>query len=141
MQIISVRGLQTPTVSIEVQFDANYTEVVDGQQMTYYVVERWQFERKRDVLSPTPEQATALHCPRCGAPLQKDTNGACAFCNAKIESGEFQWFVRCGLYSKPGSQGSVADRQRPGSWNSEPDDRATEFSGGARGFRTKQSGV
>jgi hypothetical protein len=94
MQVISVRGLETPTVTIEVQFDANYTEVVDGKQMTYYVVDRWQFERKREVLSPTPEQATALHCPRCGAPLQKDTNGACAFCGAKIESGEFQWYVR-----------------------------------------------
>ncbi|HSQ24584.1 MAG TPA: TIM44-like domain-containing protein [Pyrinomonadaceae bacterium] len=94
MQIISVRGLETPAVSIEVQFDANYTEVVDGKQMTYYVVDRWRFERKREVLSPTPEQATALHCPRCGAPLQKDTNGACAFCSTKIESGEFQWYVR-----------------------------------------------
>lgn len=94
MQIISVRGLESPTVTIEVQFDANYTEVVDGKKMTYYVVDRWQFERKREVLSATPEQATALHCPRCGAPLQKDTNGACAFCAAKIESGEFQWYVR-----------------------------------------------
>jgi hypothetical protein len=46
------------------------------------------------VLSPTPEQAIALHCPRCGAALQKDTNGACAFCGTKIESGEFQWYVR-----------------------------------------------
>jgi len=51
-------------------------------------------ERKRDVLSPTPEQATALHCPRCGAALQKDTAGACAFCGTKVESGEFQWYVR-----------------------------------------------
>ncbi|HJZ80261.1 MAG TPA: TIM44-like domain-containing protein [Pyrinomonadaceae bacterium] len=94
LQIRSVRGLQGATVNIEVQFDANYTEVVNGQQMTYYVVERWLFERKRDVLSPTPEQATALHCPRCGAPLQKDANGACAFCGTRIESGEFQWYVR-----------------------------------------------
>ena len=94
MQVTSVRGLDTPTVTIEVQFDANYTEVVDGNQMTYYVVDRWLLERKREVLSPAPEQATALHCPRCGAPLQKDTNGACAFCSTKIESGEFQWYVQ-----------------------------------------------
>src|SRR5204863_9181571 len=40
------------------------------------------------------EQATALHCPRCGAPLQKDTVGACAFCGTKIDSGEFNWYVR-----------------------------------------------
>ncbi len=94
MQINNMRGLETPTVHIEVQFDANYTEVANGKQMTYYVVDRFDFERKREVLSPAPETATALHCPRCGAPLQKDTNGACAFCGAKIESGEFQWFVR-----------------------------------------------
>jgi hypothetical protein len=62
--------------------------------MSYYVVERWEVERKRDVLSPSPAQATALHCPRCGAPLQRDTVGACAFCGTKIDSGEFQWFVR-----------------------------------------------
>jgi ribosomal protein L37AE/L43A len=62
--------------------------------MTYYVVENWKLERKRDVLSPAPAQATALHCPRCGAPLQKDSVGACAYCSTKIDSGEFQWFVQ-----------------------------------------------
>jgi len=46
------------------------------------------------VLSPTPAQAVALHCPRCGAALQQDTTGACAFCNTRIDRGEFQWFVR-----------------------------------------------
>jgi len=94
MQVIDVQGLDTPTVTIGLGFETNYTEVVDGKQMTYYVRERWSLDRKRDALSPTPEHATALHCPRCGAPLQKDTNGACAFCSTKIESGEFQWYVR-----------------------------------------------
>src|SRR6267142_3766876 len=93
MQVVGVQGLATPVVSVSIEFDANYTEVTD-KQMSYYVRERWVLERKRDVLSPTPEQATALHCPRCGAALQKDTAGACAFCGTKIESGEFQWYVR-----------------------------------------------
>ena len=93
MQVVEVRGVETPIVWITIEFETNYTEVVDGKQMTYYARERWRLERKRDVLSPTPEQATALHCPRCGAPLQKDTNGGCAFCGTKIESGEFQWYV------------------------------------------------
>src|SRR5436190_8698339 len=93
MQVVEVRGVDTPIVWITIEFDTNYTEIINGQQMTYYVRERWRLERKRDVLSPTPEQATALHCPRCGAPLQKDTNGACAFCGTKITSGEFQWYV------------------------------------------------
>jgi hypothetical protein len=97
MRIADIRGLETPLVNITLLFETNYTEMVsaDGKtaEMTYYVRERWQLERKRDVLSPPPAQATALHCPRCGAPLQKNTVGACSFCGAKIESGEFQWFV------------------------------------------------
>jgi len=99
MQVVDVRGLDTPTVVITAEFDANYTEFTPREgdprgEMSYYVRERWELERKRDVLSPGPEQATALHCPRCGAPLQKDTVGACAFCGTKIDSGEFQWYVR-----------------------------------------------
>jgi len=99
MQVLDVRGLDTPTVGISLGFEANYTEFTPREgdprgEMSYYVRERWELERKRDVLSPTPEQATALHCPRCGAPLQKDTVGACAFCGTKIDSGEFQWYVR-----------------------------------------------
>src|SRR6267142_5026865 len=99
MQVVAVRGLDTPTVRISIEFDANYTEFTPREgdargEMSYYVRERWALERKRDVLSPPPEQATALHCPRCGAPLQKDTVGACAFCGTRIDSGEFQWYVR-----------------------------------------------
>jgi hypothetical protein len=101
MQVTDVRGLTSPVVHISVEFETNYTEIIgDGgasgrppQAMTYYVREHWVMERNRDVLSPPPAQATALHCPRCGAALMKDTTGACAFCGAKIDKGEFQWFV------------------------------------------------
>ena len=94
-----MRGLETPVVNVSLVFEANYTEAVavEGSgpaEMAYYVRERWELERKRDVLSPPPAQATALHCPRCGAPLQKDTVGACAFCGTRVDSGEFQWYVR-----------------------------------------------
>ncbi len=99
MQVAEVSGLDTPLVRISVMFETNYTEVFKQNtgavgEMSYYVRERWDLERKRDVLSPPPAQATALHCPRCGAPLQKDSVGACAFCLTKIDSGEFQWYVR-----------------------------------------------
>lgn len=96
LKVDQIHGLETPMVQVDLIFESNYTEVT-GQnkaEMAYYVVERWQLERRRDVLSPTPAQATALHCPRCGAPLQRDTVGACAFCGTKIDSGEFQWYVR-----------------------------------------------
>lgn len=98
MPILGLQGLDTPLVRIGVMFETNYTEVAAAgngtAEMTYYVRERWDLERKRDVLSPPPAQAKALHCPRCGAPLQRDTVGACAFCSTKIDSGEFQWYVR-----------------------------------------------
>ncbi|HKO98624.1 MAG TPA: TIM44-like domain-containing protein [Pyrinomonadaceae bacterium] len=98
MTIGSIRGLETPVVRISLEFEANYTEVTQSGgktgEMTYYVRERWDLERKRDLLSPPPAKDTALHCPRCGAALQTDTTGACAFCGVKIESGEFQWYVQ-----------------------------------------------
>ena len=99
MRIAQVQGLDTPTVRVGLIFETNYTEVTKSasgaiSEMTYYVTERWNLERKRDLLSPTPAQATALHCPRCGAPLQRDTVGACAYCGTKIDSGEFQWYVQ-----------------------------------------------
>ena len=99
MHVTNVQGLDTPVVSARIMFETNYTEVTarDGQaptEMSYYVREYWDLERKRDLLSPPPAQATALHCPRCGAPLQQDSVGACAFCLTKIDSGEFQWYVR-----------------------------------------------
>lgn len=100
MQVRDVQEVQVESeafINISVDFEANYTEIAgenhSRSERGYYVQERWILERKRDVLSPPPAQATALHCPRCGAALMKDTNGACAFCGARIDSGEFQWFV------------------------------------------------
>ena len=102
MQTTAAREVMTngkPFVNIAVEFETNYTEALaqNGKrpvEESYYVLERWVFERKRDVLTPPPAEAVALHCPRCGAALQKDTTGACAFCGTIVESGEFQWFVR-----------------------------------------------
>ncbi|MFN2491884.1 MAG: TIM44-like domain-containing protein [Pyrinomonadaceae bacterium] len=99
MNIVDLRGLDRPLINMSVLFEANYTEVLAAEgrppdTTTYYVRERWDLERRRDVLSPPPAQATALHCPRCGAPLQKDTVGACAFCRTRIDGGDFQWYVR-----------------------------------------------
>lgn len=84
----------TPLVSVDVMYDANMTEVIDGGETSWYVREQWTFERQRDILSPPPEKAKAEHCPRCGAALQTRSDGSCEFCGAKIESGAFQWYVR-----------------------------------------------
>ncbi len=118
MVVEDVRGLETPVVRISLNFETNYTEVVAEQngklaETAYYVSERWQLERKRDVLSPPPSTATALHCPRCGAPLQKDTVGACAFCGTRIDTGEFQWYVRSIMLLNRESRGPLLTSDVP----------------------------
>jgi hypothetical protein len=94
MHVGAIGGLSGQTVFVPVKYEANYTEVVDGKESSWYVQEDWVFERRRDILSPPPEKAKADHCPRCGAPLQTRTDGACQYCGVKIEDGTFQWFVR-----------------------------------------------
>jgi hypothetical protein len=93
-KISDVRGLDSPTVIVVVDFESNYTEMGAQSMKRYYVRERWLLERGRDVLSPTPEHARAEHCPKCGAALQTRTDGSCAYCGTKITNGSFDWFVR-----------------------------------------------
>jgi predicted lipid-binding transport protein (Tim44 family) len=92
--ITGVRGLDTPTVTTTVLFESNYTEVTAAGETSFYGKEEWELERKRDILSPPPEKTKADHCPRCGAALQTRTDGSCAYCGVRIDSGTFQWFVR-----------------------------------------------
>jgi ribosomal protein L37AE/L43A len=93
MHVGSLGGLADPIVAVTVKYEANYTEVADAKESSWYVQEEWLFERRRDILSPPPEKAKAEHCPRCGAPLQTRTDGACQYCGVKIVDGTFQWFV------------------------------------------------
>ena len=63
MQVADVRGLASPKVEISIEFEANYTEFTPREgdprgEMSYYVRERWELERKRDVLSPTQPYPT-----------------------------------------------------------------------------------
>ncbi|MDP9190876.1 MAG: TIM44-like domain-containing protein [Acidobacteriota bacterium] len=94
MSITSVRGLDSPQVTVTIVYEANYTEVTGVAEKSYYVKEQWVLERQRDILSPPPEKAKADHCPRCGAALQTRTDGACEYCGVKVNSGAFQWYVR-----------------------------------------------
>jgi uncharacterized Zn finger protein (UPF0148 family) len=93
-RIAGARGLDTATVEAIVSFEANYTEVTGGREMSWYVKEQWVLERARDILSPAPGKAKADHCPRCGAALKTRSDGSCSYCGVKIENGAFQWFVK-----------------------------------------------
>ncbi|HEX6085304.1 MAG TPA: transporter [Thermoanaerobaculia bacterium] len=92
--VTSLRGIETPNVTATVVYESNYTEVSEAGEQSWYVVEQWTLQRRRDILSPPPEKAKADHCPRCGAALATRTDGACEYCGAKIQDGAFQWFVR-----------------------------------------------
>ncbi|MGZ8829658.1 MAG: TIM44-like domain-containing protein [Thermoanaerobaculia bacterium] len=90
--IVNVR-LDGKTVLVTVDYESNMTEISTGEA-SWYLRERWVFERERDILSAPPEKAKAEHCPRCGAALKTRTDGSCEYCGVKITSGAFQWFVR-----------------------------------------------
>jgi len=97
-RIVEVSDPARPQMTISVIFETNYTENygTDGTVRTaetYYAKERWEFTRKRDLLSRTPEKATALHCPKCGGPLERRPDGSCIYCGVKIVGGDFDWFV------------------------------------------------
>jgi Tim44-like domain len=93
-KVVDVRGLNGPHVEVDVEFEANYTETAAGAVRRWYVAERWKLNRARDILSPIPEKARAEHCPKCGAPLQTRSDGACQYCGTIVADGSFNWFVR-----------------------------------------------
>jgi len=93
LQVGAMQGATTTNVSVPVTFEANYTEIRGSSEASWYVKEEWWLQRRRDILSPPPAKAKAEHCPRCGAPLQTRTDGACQYCGVKIEDGAFQWYV------------------------------------------------
>ncbi len=52
--------------------------------------EYWTFIRGAGKTGPTK---TTPNCPSCGAPLQINQAGACAYCNVKVTTGEFDWVL------------------------------------------------
>jgi len=121
--VVAFRGIETTEVEADVEFEANYTETRADAVRRWYVKERWTLTRGRDVLSPAPERAKAEHCPKCGAPLQTRTDGACLHCGTIITDGRFQWFVR----SIKGLTKDARPRDLGGSGPEVGTDRSTVF--------------
>jgi len=97
-RVVSFRGIETPTVTVSIEFESNYTEVTDqnGKEVEtpWYVREQWRLERTRDILSPVPEQAGPDRCPNCGSSTELTDDGKCRHCGVRVENGSFQWFVK-----------------------------------------------
>ena len=81
-------------VGVTVRFEANYTEVgASGQERAYYVAEEWRLSRDTAAQSRPPEQARVFKCPHCGAPLEGMRGGVCAYCEQRVNTGQFDWMV------------------------------------------------
>lgn len=92
--LLSVSDPAQPFVAVQMEFETNYTEThASGTQNTIYAREKWVLTRRRDVQSRPPEKATAIHCPKCAAPLEKRADGSCAYCGVVINRGDFDWYV------------------------------------------------
>lgn len=52
--------------------------------------EYWTFVRRSGAKGPAHSDAT---CPHCGAPLDVNMTGECAYCNSKITLGDFDWVL------------------------------------------------
>ncbi|MCH2379000.1 MAG: Tim44-like domain-containing protein, partial [Pedosphaera sp.] len=95
---LTVRDLAVPDgpgdqVSVQLVYEANYTEVtVDGEQAVYSH-QVWNLSRRAGVLSPEPERISSLDCVGCGSPLEPQDDGTCPHCGNQYERGEHHWFV------------------------------------------------
>jgi predicted lipid-binding transport protein (Tim44 family) len=99
----ATRIVQTSTesgfVRIDVEFEANVTEVRNGAQAQVLCAERWSFRRKAGVRSPAPERMRALGCAGCGSTLEPGTDGTCPSCGSHRRGGLAQWEVSAILHA------------------------------------------
>jgi predicted lipid-binding transport protein (Tim44 family) len=82
-----------PRLRVEVEFQANYTEIEAGVPSTYYVVESWYLSRAASARSRPPKRAKVIGCPNCGAPLDRIVNATCGYCQAVVSTGDFDWRI------------------------------------------------
>jgi hypothetical protein len=95
MRYVSVTGAGLGSgVKVVIEFESNYSEVPEGRaEQSYYARETWTLFRARGVPSRTPDRARVFVCPSCGAPLDSMVGGKCQYCQATVDTGQFDWIV------------------------------------------------
>lgn len=93
----SAAGVYPPDAKsvIDVEYETNITTKEGDNFVTYYIVERWTFERSALVKSRAPLASQTFPCPNCGAPWAAANSGSheCAHCNQTVDNGRFDWVV------------------------------------------------
>ena len=79
--------------TLEIEFEANYSEIRGGREQRLYVVERLTLARAATAKSRAPARSRTLDCPNCGAPLQNVRGDQCSFCKQAVGGGRFDWAV------------------------------------------------
>ena len=80
-------------VRVDVEFEANLTEMRAGASAQLLCVERWSFRRKAGVRSPAPERMRTLSCAGCGSTLEPKADGTCPSCGGPRRGGLTHWEV------------------------------------------------
>ena len=96
MRYRSVDGMTNdgPTVWVGIEFETNYTEIgASGAEQSFYACEQWMLSRVKATKSRTPDRARVFECPSCGAPLDTMSGGRCKYCQATVDTGQFDWVV------------------------------------------------
>jgi hypothetical protein len=93
---INLRGIELEDKErvIQIEIQANYTEVTAGKRVRTGVIERWSLARKTGTLSPQPERMQIICCPGCGAPANFSVSGKCGHCGSIVKNGLMQWYLR-----------------------------------------------
>jgi predicted lipid-binding transport protein (Tim44 family) len=68
-------------------------KIIKGDKSVQDWAEDWVFQRKSNAVTKPNGGTMAKKCPNCGAPLNLDLAGVCAYCRAPVMSGEFDWVL------------------------------------------------
>jgi Tim44-like domain len=87
--------------SITVRIDAwaadyevdDQNKMVSGDKKAAPFTEYWTFIRSRAAQTRVGETAQITQCPNCGAPVQLNESGVCAYCKAVVTTGQFGWVL------------------------------------------------
>jgi len=87
--------------SITVRFDAiakdyevdDSGKMVSGDKTIQPFTEFWTFIRSQAARSRVGETAQITQCPNCGGPVSINESGICAYCKAKVTTGQFGWVL------------------------------------------------